>query len=213
MRTLARLKALLESARSPDAGPPPLSWDEVVVVFTRSDRDVARLDIASGPCVRSPGRSRPLVGVTNQLTGAPVLFESLFRVLVSDLSGGPWVSSVHAGRGRLDVFSDPFLEALAALNREAIRRGADRPRDYDWIFEPQRAVFRQWMPEIPWPVGSDQVPGMAAELGGICAWARVAQERGQRLYCWSGPGFNPWTITAGQADRLIETVRRRAGTG
>jgi hypothetical protein len=173
----------------------------VVVTFTRDERDVARLDIAVGPCVASPGRKRPLVGVTNQLPGHPVRYEKLFSILVRDPVAEPWATVKCRGRGCLYVFGDTFVNALVELNMDGLRRQTERPRDYDWMFERDRAVLEQWMPTVSWPLNSASVPPEATELAAIAAWARVARERGRRLYCWSGPGFNPW-VTPERIARL-----------
>jgi hypothetical protein len=200
----ARIRALIRRAEPDRASPSKAqNWDHVLVVFTRPDRDVARLDIAVGPCIAPPGRKRPLVGVTNQLPGDVGIYEALFDIVVANPSAGPWQARTVVGPGQLHAFSDEYVEALAELNREAVRRIEARPKDYDWIFEPSRAVFRRWMPDDPWPIGAPNVPYMASQLNGTCGWARIAQERSQNLYCWSGPGFNPWVATETQARRLI----------
>jgi hypothetical protein len=206
------IRSLVDVARRrPWRGAPTRrSWNRVVVVFTRPDRDIARLDIGAGPCVAPPGRRRPLVGVTNQLPGDPAMWEDLFGILVEDPSVGPWKVVTTVNRGQLHVFGAVFVEALAALNRENLRRQNERPGDYDWIFDPERNVFERWMPSVRWPVGAASVPALASELGGACAWARVAQERGQKLYCWSGPGFNPWVLTERRVQRLINEVAHRS---
>jgi hypothetical protein len=192
---------------------PRLRWDRVVVVFTRPERDVAKLEIATGPCIPRVGTKRPLVGVTNQQPGDATRYESLFRILVADPLAEPWAEERSVAEASLRVFSAESVDALAALNRENLRRQDERPNEYDWIFEPERAVLRRWMPSVQWPVGASSVPIEASELGNVAAWARVAQERGQKLYCWSGPGFNPW-VTAERISRLSKgihaTPERRA---
>jgi len=185
---LARL-GILRAGRSTSP------WDRVVVVFTRADRDVSRLDITTGPCIPRAGTKRPLVGVTNQQPGEATRYESLFRVLVADPSADPWAEERCVGPGCLRVFSPAFADALAALNRENRRRQQERPGDYDWIFEPERAVLQAWIPAVAWPLRAAHVPVEASELGGAAGWARVALDRGQMLYCWSGPGFDPWATT------------------
>ena len=184
-------------------------FDAVVVVFTRSDRAIARLDIATGPCVALPGRKRPLVGVTNQRPGEPSRYEALHRVLV-DPAPDPWASVVCSGPGCLRRFGDAFVAAMADQNRENLRRQRERPGDYDWIFEPERAVLRRWMPSVAWPVGASYVPSEASEMGALAAWARIAEERRDGLYCWSGPGFNPWT-TPERINRYRASSGKRVG--
>ena len=198
MRIASRLAALF---RGPDpAALPKLDpYRRVVVVFTRPEKDLRQLDIALGPCVRRPGRKRPFVGVTNQEPGDPSEFEVLAGILLSRKSAGAWGTVLESGDRRLATFSDELVEAMAALNRENLRRQGERPKDYDWIFEPERAVVARWMSEAS---GSGNVTGLDASFLATYAWARISQERGQRLYCWSGPGFNPWT-TAERVDALV----------
>ncbi len=184
-------------------------WNRVVVIFTRPARDVARLDIAIGPCIAPPGRKRPLVGVTNQEPGDESRYETLFQIMVEEGAAGPWESTASSGEGRLHVFSDAFVEALAEVNREEIRRGEARPQDYDWMFAPGLALAEQWLAAIRYPFPDATPWGVAStELGNACGWARVAQERGQKLYCWSGPGFDPW-VTSERVERLAARLTRR----
>lgn len=39
-----------------------------------------------------------------------------------------------------------------------------------------------------------------------------AEDRGQRLFCWSGPGFNPW-VTAERINRLTAKGREPTTDG
>jgi hypothetical protein len=147
------------------------------------------------------------VGVTNQQPGEATRYESLFRALVADPAAEPWAEQRCVEPGCLRVFSRAYVDALAAHNRENVRRQKERPGDFDWIFEPDRAVLRAWMPKVEWPLGAAHVPVEASEFIGAAAWARVAQDRGRMLYCWSGPGFNPW-VTAERVDRLRSGIER-----
>jgi hypothetical protein len=189
----------LEHAIAPTPKADP--YDCVVVVFTRPEQDLSQFDIALGPCIPRPKRSRPFVGITNQTPGEPSMFEALARILLPDQDATAWQAVAEVGEGRLATFSVAIVAAMAALNRENLRRQAERPKDYDWVFEPERAIVNRWLPDVQWFVGSDTVPGPAAWFGAICAWARVGQDRGDNLYCWSGPGFNPWT-TSERIERL-----------
>lgn len=176
-------------------------YRQVVVIFTRPAKELRHFDVAFGPCIPLPGRSRPLVGVTNQEPGHARTYDELASLLLPDRGATAWETVVEAGAGRLGTFSEPFVEAMAALNRESLRRGAERPNDFDWMFEPARAVMARWMPEVRWPVGAAGVPERTSAFIAACAWARVSQERGQKLYCWSGPGFDPW-VTSERVERL-----------
>jgi hypothetical protein len=180
----------------------------VVAVFTLPERDIARLDIRIGPCVPPVGRSRPLIGVTRQRPGDPEQLEALFAILVRAPSASPWQSVEVAGPGRLATFSEEFVSAMTSLNRESLARGEARPKDYEWILEPTSRLADQWLTATAWEPGIH--PG--DELVGCCAWARVAQERGQKLYCWSGPGFSPYVLASGSLEELpayLAAKRRR----
>lgn len=184
-------------------------WDQVVVVFTRTEKEVARLNVATGPCVPRPGTKRPLVGVTNQQPGDPSRYEALFRVLISDPSSEPWDEMTSTPPGRMSVFSSAFVNALAELNREGLRRQVERPADYEYMLEPERLVLRAWMPLVDVPLGVHQAPN-EVELIGASAWARSALDTGRKLYCWSGAGFNPWTVSPGRGERLWKRAKTRA---
>ena len=179
------------------------------MVFTRPEREVAKLDIRTGPCVQLPGRSRPMVGVTNQDPGRPEALEALYAILTGRPAAGTWQSVQIVGPGRLARLSDDFTAAMAALNRENLARQQERPEDYDWILEPDHRAAAQWLAATR--------PGMILghardRLIGYCAWARVAEERGQAMYCWSGPGFNPRVLVSGTMEELpayLEAKRNR----
>jgi hypothetical protein len=182
-------------------------WSRVIVVFTRAEREVAKLDIRTGPCVAAPGRSRPMVGVTNQDPGRPEALQALYVILTGRPAAGAWQSIQIVGPGRLARLSDVFTAGMAALNRENLARQQERPEDHDWILEPDERVAARWQAAM----SPDAGPGRSALIG-YCAWARVAQERGQAMYCWSGPGFNPRTLVSGTMEQLpayLEAKRKR----
>jgi hypothetical protein len=175
-------------------------YRRVFVVFTLPENVVRRLDIARGPCIPRPGTSRPMVGVTRQTPGDPAIFEALASVLLGE-GAAVWEQVTDDPPGRLASFSAPFVDAMARLNRETVRRQTERPGDFPFIFEPERQALARWMPQIAWDTASNSVPAEAGLLGEVGAWARVSVEKEQALYCWSGPGFNPW-MTPKQVNRL-----------
>ena len=103
-------------------------YRKVCVVFTLPETVVQRLDISRGPCLPKPGNKRPMVGVTRQEPGDPAMYESLAAVLLGS-TGEAWQRLVDRPPGRLATFSATFVEAMADLNRENLRRQASRPRD------------------------------------------------------------------------------------
>ncbi len=188
----------------------PDRWAHVVAVFTLAEREVARLDVAVGPCVPPAGRRRPLIGVTNQRPGRPEQLEALFRILRAKRGAHPWQAVETSGPGRLATFSQPFVEAMVSLNRECVARDDARPGDYDWSLEPLTRVAERWRAATDWDSGESI--RVAGTLAGYCALARSAEERRQKLYCWSGPGFSPRVLVHGTAEELqayLEAKRRR----
>jgi len=196
------MRVSLKGFRRPSRNDP---YRQVVVIFTRPVKDLRNFDVALGPCISLPGRSRPLVGVTNQEPGDARKYDELASLLLPDRGARAWETVVETDAGRLFTFSEPLVEAMAELNRESLRRGAERPSDYYWMFEPARSVMARWMPEVRWPDDPAGVPQRASAFMVVCAWARVSQERGQKLYCWSGPGFDPW-VTSERVERLRAKV-------
>ncbi|HEX7490098.1 MAG TPA: hypothetical protein VF337_00150 [Candidatus Limnocylindrales bacterium] len=142
------------------------------------------------------GRSRPLIGVTRQRPGNLEQFEALFALLVRTPGARAWHSIEVADPGRLAAFSEEFVAAMASLNRESLER--DKARPDEWGLEPHRRLADKWLAATAWESGVHAVD----ELIGCCAWARVAQERGQKLFCWSGPGFSPYVLASGSMEEL-----------
>lgn len=160
------------------------AWEvrHAVVVFTVSERDIQRLDIARGPCVPARGRSKPLAGPFRQDAGTPDELEALFRILVPDASGPAWLSTLREGDGEWCVFSDEFVEPLAALSR---RFQGKESRATDEEFEAEfLALAERWVAARGRPGN-----GISEQLAIADAawWARAAQDRSQHLHAWFGP--------------------------
>lgn len=102
------------------------AWRHIAVVFTLPEREIARLDIALGPCVPPPGRKRPLAGPFRQRTGTAEEMEALFRVMVPGSTAPAWATTRREGRGQLCVFADEFVQPLGARNGDPQR--SDRGR-------------------------------------------------------------------------------------
>ena len=148
------------------------------------------------------------MGVTNQEPGDESRYETLFELPLDKRVVGPWESTASAGEGRLHIFCNGFVDALAEINREVVRRGQARPEDYDWMFGPSLDLAERWLVAVRWPYPTATAWGVASgELGSACGWARISQDRGQKLYCWSGPGFDPW-VTAERVDSLTARLLR-----
>ena len=164
----------------------PTGNERVVIVFTRPTRDVARLNVATGPCVAPPGRKRPLVGVTNQEPGDESRYETLFELLLDKRVVGPWESTASAGEGRLHIFSNGFVDALAEINREVVRRSQARPEDYDWMFGPSLDLAERWLVAVRWPYPT------------ATAWAWLAENWAAPVAGLASPRTEVKSCTAGQ---------------
>jgi hypothetical protein len=204
MRTLLRLLTPGTRVIRPGRAEREL-WKQVNVIFTRPERDLAKFDLALGPCIPLPGRRRPLVGVTNQDPGNLEHLEALFALVVSESAGRPWRDTQKRERGTLATFSPAFTSALAAINREGLRRQAERPRDYAYMLEPDARLAERWLSATPWREGM-LVAGVRDRVIHLCGSARVAEERGQDLYCWSGPGFSPYVLVTGPDEARLPRI-------
>jgi hypothetical protein len=192
------------------------SSERVAVIFSRPERDVARLNIEFGPCVPPPGRVRPLVGPFSQEDVTQQQIESLFDVLVSDPAAQPWDRITEAGAGKLAVFSAAFVDALVAVNRLVLDRDDQvrvkgRPLTEEqatWVLEPHNPVSDAWLQRSTWPTDTTAY-GLGATLGYWGAEARGSREKGQRLYSWFGPGVPLKTMTfkrvPGEVEQLVRT--------
>jgi hypothetical protein len=110
------------------------------------------------------------------------------------------------------TFSDAFTRELAKVSREFIRRATERPKDVMWALEEMDRLAAEWLGLTMWPPGME-LGGVRSRLGLVAGPARVAEDRDQRLYCWSGPGFNPYVLATGTPETLpaylAEKRRRR----
>ena len=199
--------------RAAQQGQQPQGSDyrRVVVVFTRPERDLAKFDIARGPCVPLPGRKRALLGPVSQDPGTFRKYEDLFALVLPDVMDGPWADVQEVGRAALVTFSDAFTRELAKVSREVIRRGAERPKDVMWALEETDRLAARWLRLTSWPQGME-LGGVRGQIVSVTGPARVAEDRDQRLYCWSGPGFNPYVLATGTAETLpayLADKRRR----
>lgn len=102
--------------------------------------------------------------------------------------------------------SSEFTNALASLNRATLARGElatseGRPRDYGWILQLANEAAGRWLRSADW-AARQEVGGLAGRLVGHSAWARVAQERGQKMYAWFGPGVPVYVINSGPQESL-----------
>ena len=194
-RSLARLVSLASTLRLWSAT--RRARRHTAVFFTLPDREIRRLDVALGPCVPPPGRSRPLVGPFRQTLGTAEEMEALFRVLAPHATGAAWATTRREGRGRLCVFSDAFVEPLAAFSGEFQGTDNQIPHEDRWARLQEMAT--PWVAVRGRPRNGQREHLDIAEAAW---WARLAQDRGQALYAWFGPGV-PLTYS------IVKRIRRR----
>jgi hypothetical protein len=151
-------------------------------VFTVPERDLVRLDVAVGPCVPYPGRKRALAGPFRQNTGTADEIEALFRVLVPDAQGPAWSATRREGDGLLCVFSDEFVEPLAAFSRQF--QGKESQASDEELEARLHEIAESWVTARGRP-GNVLVAGL--DVADAAWWARAARDRRQRLYAWFGP--------------------------
>lgn len=136
-----------------------------------------------------------MVGPFSQQALTPERIEGLFRILVSDPDATPWEATMTAGKGRLSTLSGPFVDALVDLNKvgrerdAAVRAKGRRLTDQqaEWVLQPELEVASKWIERGDWPPEATTL-GVASHFVAWGGWARTARDRGQRLFCWFGPG-------------------------
>lgn len=166
------------------------------VLLTAKQRDVDRVDGASGPCVPLPTRKRPLVSVHRQFHDTPEQFSALFGVL----GGRPSEAWTEIGKTRgamLVKLSDHFVDVLADLSRRAIDVPEGEVADLSEIEE----VAVRWRQATRWPK-RQLAKGLIDRLILDAAWSRVAREKSQDVYCWFGPAVPEYEIVSGTAETL-----------
>jgi hypothetical protein len=168
------------------------------VVFTATPEGIAAMDVGIGPCIERVGprggRIRPLVSPWDQHPDRIDHLVRLFAILVAGDRGDLCVERIQVGRGTLDTLSPNFVAAL----RE-VETGSER-------------VQHAWLDAIDWPKGQ-QIGGLTMRLLDYAAKAEIAHQRGQALYCWSGPELPFLAIASGRTQRDYDEYRRAMGRG
>jgi hypothetical protein len=179
------------------------AWRHVSVIFTRPERDVARLDVARGPMVPPPGRKRPLVGRFQQSSIRREELEVLFGIMTGLPPASAWSAERLSGKGQLCVFSPLFVNVLAPFSREATAKGKEDPS----ISQPFVDLAERWLTAL---ASDDQTRIASLDVALITAtWeARLAEDRQQDLYAWFGQGL-PWTLSDHARSSLIKAAVER----
>jgi hypothetical protein len=159
------------------------------------------MDVAAGPCVPLPGRKHSLRSVHQQQgPERPEQMRALFVVLGGAERDRETALELIEQRDRGTLFrcSDRFLQLMADENERQIHLSAQDTADGDP--HSSRSVRRQeeldaaWMATGQWHRGQVSTRNRLVRI----AWARVAQEKGQALYCWYGPSVREYVIVSGQ---------------
>jgi hypothetical protein len=176
------------------------------VIFTASDKDIERLDIAVGPCVDRVGprggHLRPLASPLDQLQDPPGHLEALGAIVVPGPPGDLW-TECHADRpGRLCLFSPWIATALAQ-----IWMSSNDPDEVDGHRLPSLdEVAQAWFSAVPWPE-RQQVNGLTSRLLNVVWKARRARDHDQGLYSWFGP-MRPWfALASGTTEQEYEAYK------
>lgn len=170
-----------------------------VVVFTVPEKRLREMDLATGPCVPTDGRKRPLAGVLRQDGGEyPEQTAALYTALTGRSADGALILLRQEGQGRLFQFSQDFVDAMADANLELIRLSEEDDRRGDKeltsFAQRQEAIDRAWLSLGGWP---SSVVGTSNRLGRM-AWAVTARDKGQPLYVWHGPRVPEYVVVSGR---------------
>lgn len=170
-----------------------------VVVFTVPPDRLRRMDVATGPCVPRAGFERPLQGALAQDLGeSPAQSAALFTALTGRAPEGALVVLDEAGRGRLSVCSETFLNAMAdACEEHLALADADKAAGSKAMPTSARAhdeLAAAWRQAVRWPRHVAPLGRRLARLG----WARQARLKEQPLYMWHGPSVPVFAIATGR---------------
>jgi hypothetical protein len=95
---------------------------------------------------------------------------------------------------------------LAELSREYQGRPKDDPPS-DLLLAKLDQLASQWGASTGAIAGAQR---QGAAINTAAWWARVAEQRRQRLYLWSGPGV-PWTLSRKGHEHLVNLAQPRPG--
>jgi hypothetical protein len=116
--------------------------DVTVVHFTATDRQLAQVDVALGPCVAAGSRRRPLVSPLREDRGeGPEQMQALFMALTGRPGRGLLCPVADASSGRLARYSQAFADALADTSQRMVSVAADPDAFMAMVDE----IDRAWM--------------------------------------------------------------------
>ncbi len=177
-----------------------LDHSVAVVVFTVPEKRLREMDVATGPCVPTGGRKKPLAGVLRQDGGEyPHQTAALYTALTGEPSHGALELLQQQRRGSLYVCSGAFVDAMADAHAESLTLIAEdeangNTKEYPAFIARQNEIADEWLGVGDWP---PSVVGTGNRLGRM-AWAATAGQRGQRLYVWHGPRVQEYVVRSGR---------------
>lgn len=165
-----------------------------VVVFTTPERELRRMDVATGPCVPTGGRRRALAGPSRQDHGeTPRHTAALLTALTGQPAAGALEVVARAGEGVLHVCSEGFLDAMADAREELGRLASEDQVTGSRLREARMEQYdTAWRTATRWPRRVESTSHRLHRLH----WALTARERGQPLYCWHGPSAPMYEVIA-----------------
>ena len=192
MAVLGPHRHLREDATPGNLVAVPISSQRVrttLVVFTASDGDLSKMDLALGPCVTVSGQRRPIVSELAQDTGeTPEQAAALLTVLTGEPSDGALRLISASGPAQLFACTDQFLDAMADASEQMLATKTDD----DFVAEQDR-LSDAWMGSADWPSHYVSLRNRLHRLG----MARAARAKGLTLYFWFGPAVQMREAVAG----------------
>lgn len=179
----------------------PSTSDQTAVLFALAEERLAGMEIATGPCVPAPGRSRPLVSPLAQHDGEqPRHTAALLGVLGGEGTAEAALQHVEAkGSGSLFVCKPAFVEALANAG-ERLQRLADEDdsrgdADLTEFTKALDALDRAWLTATDWPVS---FVGTRNRLAHRLGPGSEARNKCLPLWAWYGQSVPQFVVTSGQ---------------
>lgn len=171
---------------------------ETCVVFTVPEKRLTAMDIGRGPCVPLPGRKTSIVSVHQQQgPERPQQMLALYTVLTGQVRNDAMTLEAEKEVSRLYRCSEDFVAAMAAASR-SLARLAEEAQATGAIdgtrFDSMRAELdAAWLRLGNWHSAMVSTSNRLFRLGK----ARIAQDKGQSLFCWYGPPVPEYVVVQG----------------
>ena len=168
------------------------------MVFTVPVKRLTAMDVAHGPCVPLPGRKTSVVSVHQQEgPERPEQMEALYTVLTGEDRRGALIPVSERDGSRLFECSDSFVAAMADTNRLLVRlveedRVGGGPKGTA-VATKLAELDAAWLAAGNWHSAMVGTSNRLMRIGK----ARIAQEKGQPLFCWYGPPVPEYVVIHG----------------